>query len=80
MTDEELTPADLIRSYGVLRGAVTPLAVLAKTSPRLLEDIITLAMAMGIHAAECKREQDRKIELVTGLMDRATESLWRNQA
>lgn len=64
MIDGEMTPADLIRSYGSLREAVTPLAVLATTSPWLLEEVITLAMAMGIYAGEQKRLMDEKCRLI----------------
>lgn len=83
MTDENgVDPAELIRSYGVLREAVTPLATLAKVSPTMLEEVIRLAMAMGIHAAERRAKQEEKIALVQGLMERATETLpfWRGQA
>jgi hypothetical protein len=50
--DARPTPHELIRQYGRLSDAVAPLAQLATLSPRMLDEVIELAMAMGIHAAE----------------------------
>jgi hypothetical protein len=70
VTEDTPSPSDLIRRYGALYEAVAPLATLARVSPGMLEDVIALAMAMGIYAGERKAEENRKIKLVEGLMER----------
>lgn len=78
MTDS-MDPAELIRRYGVLQEAVTPLATLAKVSPSMLEDVIRLAMAMGIHAAELKRQEDAKFAIAESAVAAATSAFWKSQ-
>lgn len=66
----------LIYRYGALHDAITPLATLATVSPSLLEEVIGLAMAMGIRAAERKVELDAKLALVEQDLERGKASFW----
>jgi hypothetical protein len=52
MTQPDVDPRELLKSYYPLEGAVAPLAELLRVEPRLAEDVVALAMVMGIHAAE----------------------------
>ncbi len=49
---EDQDPRELIRRYYPLEGAITPLVEIARVQPSVLEQVIALAMVLGIHAAE----------------------------
>lgn len=51
-------PKTLVTKYYPLEGAVGPLKELARENPAMLEHIITLAMCMGIAAAQRKFAAD----------------------
>lgn len=67
---DTLTPGSLIRQYPPLGDAIGPLRTLAEVNPGLLDDILALAMVMGIHAAESKQRHDRLVQQLSEDMDR----------
>jgi hypothetical protein len=55
MTDTK-SPRELITSFYPLEGAVGPLVELARINPQILQEVIELAMVLGIYAEQ--RRQD----------------------
>ena len=50
-------PRELIKQqYYPLEGAIAPLAELLRINPRMADEIICLAMVMGIHAEERRKK------------------------
>lgn len=60
MSEPEQDPRDLIRRYYPLEGAIAPLVELVKVQPAIAEQVIALAMVMGIHA-EARRAADAPV-------------------
>lgn len=67
-------PRALIRQYPPLGDAIGALRTLAEVNPGLLDDILALAMVMGIHAAETKRRHDRLVGQLREDMERVYDS------
>ena len=67
MTDE-LTPHELIRdSYPLAARSISPLVELAKVNPSFIEEIIELAIVIGINSAHARIERDKLHEAVARL-------------
>ena len=66
MSEEaDLDPRALIkRRYAQLEGLINPLAELVRVNPMLIEEVIYLALVMGIHAEEDRVNRVRAFELV----------------
>jgi hypothetical protein len=59
-TENDTTPSELMKlSYPTASACISPLAELARVSPSLLEEVLALAMMIGIRAAEIKIERDK---------------------
>lgn len=59
MMPDDFAPRELIRQRYALEGNIAPLAELLKLNPYLADEIIVLAMVLGIHAEE-RRAFDQK--------------------
>lgn len=77
---QDLDPRELIKQrYYPLEGAIAPLAELIRINPQLIEEIISLAMVMGIHTGQQRVQADRRAEvfgLVKEDLHRATRQIW----
>lgn len=72
-------PRSLIRQYPPLGDAIGALRTLAEINPGLLDDILALAMVMGIHAGVAKYRRDEVLGLVRADMEQGMETLLRDR-
>jgi hypothetical protein len=56
--DEGKTPRELLREYPPVGDAIDALATLLQVNPRLRDDILVFAIALGICAAEERMQRD----------------------
>jgi hypothetical protein len=73
---DDRTPIELIRIYGTLKESARPLADLVRVNPGLAEEIIALAMVMGIHAGEKEAERQRVFSLVENDLRRGIRTMF----
>lgn len=70
MTDEkmELTPHELIQDcYPVARACISPLKEIVKVNPELAEEVIELAIVIGINSAWKRADWDVKRNFIAGI-------------
>lgn len=74
-----LEPKELLLQYpSGLRGSINALAELVKVNPWLAEEVIALAMVMGIYGAERKIVRDQTLGMVQGDLKKAIDSAYRS--
>ena len=66
----ELTPHELIQDcYPIARACISPLVEIAKVNKELLEEVIELAIIIGINSAHNRIEWDKRREVITKVQE-----------
>lgn len=76
-TPDDITPHELLKStYPIAARCVSSLVELCKVNPSVVEEVIELAIMIGINAAHNRLETDKHNEVVTTIREKLTMPDW----